>query len=421
MQMSRRTFMAASAAAVTALAPARALGANERVRVGVLGVRNRGNQVADSLNATGMCDVAVFCDCDRASYDTGMEKSGKNFATPPVFVQDFRRVLDDKDIDAVVVAAPDHWHGLMTVMALEAGKHVYVEKPASHNIRDGKAMVAAAQARPELVVQVGTQQRSGAHFQEARDFIKSGKLGTIGFVRTWITHRRATLTKVPDTAPPATMDYELWVGPAPFRPYNPEMCHYNWHFVRDYGTGEMGNWGAHWIDIARWCLDLDLPTAVTGMGGQYVVKDAKETPDTQTALYQFPGLTVLWEQRLWTNFKLNGEGSGVEFGGEEGSLVLSRGGWTFHPREGRPEKHGGTEIEGPHAVNFVESIQGKSKPAAPVVEGHKTAAMCHLANIAAQVNGRIEFDPSAQVIVNHPEAAALSGRDNRAPWPQFKA
>lgn len=418
--LSRRDFMKTSAlTAAAAFAGARAHGANERIRVGVMGLRNRGHQVAEVMSASGRFDIATFCDCDSAMFGVAMEKMGKKLPKEPVFVQDFRKMLDDRDIDAVVVAVPDHWHALATVMALDAGKHVYVEKPASFNIHDGKAMVAAQARHPELTVQVGTQQRSGAHFQEARDFVKGGGLGKVGFVRTWITHNRGAIRPVPDSAPPDTMDYEMWVGPAPFRPHNGAMTHYNWHFVKNYGTGEMGNWGAHWIDIARWTLDLDLPTAVMGMGGTHVVRDAKETPDTQTALYQFPELTVLWEQRIWTGFKLNGEGSGVEFGGDKGSIVLSRGGWTFFPRDGQPEKHKGTPTEPPHAANFADSIQGLAKPAAPMDEGHKTAAMCHLANIAVEVGRKLDFDPAAQVIVGDPDAAALMSRENRAPWPQF--
>ncbi|HOH49694.1 MAG TPA: Gfo/Idh/MocA family oxidoreductase [Candidatus Hydrogenedentes bacterium] len=418
--MNRRVFLKSGAVAAAAFTIGKsALGANGRIRVGVIGLRNRGNQVADSMNACGRFEVAALCDCDRAMYDVAVGKIGRKLEKVPAFTQDFRKVLDDPGIDAVVVALPDHWHGLATVMALDAGKHVYVEKPMSHNILDGRAMVAAAARNPKLAVQVGTQQRSGPHFQEARDFIRGGGLGKVGFARAWITHDRDTVPRVPDADPPAGFDYDLWVGPAPFRAYNPELTHYNWHFTWNFGTGEMGNWGAHWIDIVRWYLDLDLPSAVLGIGGQLVVKDAKETPDTQTAIYQFPETTVIWEQRLWTTFGINGKGSGAEFNGDKGSLVIGRDGWTFFPKEGPPEKHGRSEMELPHAVNFADAIQGTAKPIAPVTEGHKTAVMCHLANIAARRNGKLDFDPATEQITNDPEAQALAGRENRAPWPQY--
>jgi len=296
--VSRRKFLkttSAVAAAVTAATKARSASPNERIRAAALGCRNQGGNDARQFLHSGEFEVATLCDCDEAMFDNALKKIKEATDKAPALVKDFRRVLDDKDIDAVIVAVPDHWHGLMTNMALDAGKHVYVEKPASYNIQDGKLMVEAQKKHPNLVVHVGTQQRSGSHFQQAKQFIDEGGLGTIGFCRGWITHNREVLPSVPDTQPPQTMDYEMWVGPAPFQPYNPQKVHYNWHWQREYGTGEMGNWGAHWLDVCRWFTGVDYPTAVSGHGGQFVVHDIKEWPDTQTIVYEFPNLTMLWE------------------------------------------------------------------------------------------------------------------------------
>ena len=210
------------------------------------------------------------------------------------------------------------------------------------------------------------------------------------------------------------MDYDLWLGPAPYRRYNENRVHYNWHWMRDTGTGETGNFGAHWLDMARMLTNLDLPTSVSGIG-RMVVKDAKEWPDTITALYEFPSLTLVWEQRLWTKFGVQGLGGGVEVGGDKGSLVINRAGWAFHPKGGEPVEHKAAD-GGRHAANFADGIAGRAKPAAPIEEGYRSAVLCHLANIAATVNRRIAFDPAKQEIVGDAEAAKLVSRSYREPW-----
>jgi predicted dehydrogenase len=212
------------------------------------------------------------------------------------------------------------------------------------------------------------------------------------------------------------MDYEMWVGPAPFQPYNPEKVHYNWHWQREYGTGEMGNWGAHWLDVCRWFAGVDYPNAASGQGGQFLVDDIKEWPDTQTVVYEFPKLTMLWEQRIWTGYGINGKRSGSEVGGDKGSIVIDRGGWTFYPKDGDPVEHHGSELNVAHAVSFAEAIRGDGPSTAPIEEGYKSAVLCHLGNIVATVGRRVEFDATSQRIVNDEEASALEDRAYRAPW-----
>ncbi|MEP0842354.1 MAG: Gfo/Idh/MocA family oxidoreductase [Phycisphaerae bacterium] len=421
-RLTRRRFtagmLAAGAGVMTARSMRAAPGANERIRAGVIGCRTRGHQVAGSFLRTGRFEIAALCDCDSAMLDAGLSALGSALPTRPRTEKDFRRVLDDHRIDAVVVATPDHWHALMTVMALDAGKHVYVEKPASHNLLDNKAMAAAGKRHPRLTIQVGTQQRSAPHFKEARDFIAGGGLGTVGFARGWFVSDRLKVPITPDGDPPPGFDYDLWVGPAPMRPFNKDKVHYNWHFIRDFGTGDMGNWGAHWLDSIRHLLDLDVPQAVMAAGGTFVVHDGKEFPDTHTVLYEFPNLTVLWEMREWSQYPLNGLGGGVEIGGDKGTLVISRGGWTFHPAKGEPVKHKAGEMELAHAHNFADCIAGQASPAASIDQGTRTAVMIHLGNIALFTRHRLTWDASAETIVNDPEAAKLMSRPYRPPWKQ---
>ena len=416
---SRRKFLAGTMAASALAASSirvHAQSPNEKIRVALIGCRNRGFQVAQSFLRSKQFDLAALCDCDSAMFDVAMKELQKDLPAAPKRESDFRAVLNDKGIDAVINATPDHWHGLMTSMALEAGKHVYLEKPASYNIADGQAMLRAHAKHPNLTVLIGSQQRSGKHFAEAREFVRSGALGKVGFARAWVTHDRKMLDAVPDSPPPPTLDYDLWLGPAPQKPYNANRVHYNWRFMRDYGTGEMGNWAAHWLDIVRWCLDLDLPDRVSGYGGTYVVKDAKEWPDTQTVLYRYPELTVLWELRIWTEFRLHDCDTGAEFAGEKGTLVVTRNGWAFTPKEGPKKTAPAGEMELAHARNFAESIRGTAQPVAPLEEGHKTAVLCHLGNIVGTLNREIAFDPATETILNDKEAARLAVRECRAPW-----
>jgi predicted dehydrogenase len=397
-----------------ASAATRGYAANDSIRVGIIGCKNRGHQVGLAMAQSGHFRIGALADCDTAMFAIAeMELTGH--LSGHKMEQDFRRVLDDPDIDAVVIATPDHWHAAMTALALEAGKHVYCEKPASFDLGDTALMRAAHAKHANLTAVVGTQQRSGPHFQEAKAFIEGGGLGTVGFVRTWITHRRDVIKNVPDTDAPATMNYDLWVGPAPMFPHNEERCHYNWHWVKALGTGEMGNWGAHWLDIASWSLNLPKPTAVSGHGGQFVVKDAKETPDTQTVMYEFPGVTVLWEQRLWTSDRLNGDGSGVEFLGDKGRMVLTRGGWTVEPADGKRERHEGSELMLPHVTNFAESIRGTAKPIAAIEDGLHTAALCHLGNLSVDSGKKIKLDDNGDAVSLEGELVSAQ-REYRGEW-----
>ncbi|MDX9974104.1 MAG: Gfo/Idh/MocA family oxidoreductase [FCB group bacterium] len=416
--LTRRSFLKATAlatAATVASGGARAQ-ANERIALAVIGCRNRGNQVASYSLASGQFDIVTLCDCDSAMADKGRDLIKDKLTTSPKYEKDFRRVLEDPEVDAVVVASPDHWHAGMAALALDAGKHVFLEKPTTWCIEEGKALLKAEAAHPGLKIFVGTQRRSAPHFAEAREFVRSGALGKIGFARGWVAHNREVLPIIPDSGPPATLDYDLWCGPAPFRPYNDNKVHYNWRFMRDYGTGETGNWGVHFLDLARWIMGLDLPTAVYGHGGMHVVKDAKEWPDTQTIVLEFPELTLVWEQRIWTKYGIGGQRDGVQIDAEKGSMLLSGNGWTFFPKDGEPQVHKGAAGDDVlHARNFADFIRGQAAPAAPLIEGHKSTALCLLGNIAVQAKARLEFDPQAQRFKDEAANAYLT-REYRAPW-----
>ncbi|MBN2307318.1 MAG: Gfo/Idh/MocA family oxidoreductase [Candidatus Hydrogenedentes bacterium] len=429
--VTRRTFLkrsawaaasgaaASGAVAAGAAAGAEEMGANDRITVGIIGCRNRGATVGSYMLRTGGVDVAAVCDCDDEMLDKALAEKLAPVADKIRREKDFRRLLDDKSLDAVVVATPDHWHAQMTVMALDAGKHVYLEKPASFNIQDGKAMVAAQAKHPDRVVQVGTQQRSGQHFMDAKAFIAEGGLGKVAFCRATFITERHTVPVVADSEPPAGLDYPMWIGPAPMRPYNVELLHYNWHFLYDFGTGDMGNWGAHWLDVLRWLLDLDLPTSAAAYGGQFVNRDAKEWPDTQTVLYQFPEMTLLWELRHWSRFMPGaGRGNCCEIDGDKGSMLIDRGGWKFYPRarDAEGHEHPPADLELAHVRSFAAAVRGEAGPAAPIVEGHKSAILCHLGNIAARLNRSVQFDPAREAIVGDAEAEAMMGREYRAPW-----
>lgn len=422
-RITRRQFSAgllASSALAWQVRAAKAA-ANDRIPMAVIGARYRGWQLAYGFDLSGQFDVQTLCDCDSACYDEGMKfiRERGTMKNTPRHEKDFRKVLDDPKIQAVALAVPDHWHAAMALRALKAGKHVYIEKPLAYCVAEGRAILDAEKAHPKQVVAVGTQQRSGRHFRDAAAFIAQGGVGKVAFARAWMSAPRGVVAKVPDADPPKTLDYDLWRGPAPMRPYNVSRVHYNWHFMHDTGTGDMGNWGAHFLDTVRQLTGVGAPRGASSMGGQFVVHDAKEFPDTQTVLYDFPGMTVVWEQRHWTKFKVNDRALGAEISGDEGAVVIDRDGWVFQSNEkdARPVSHPTSAMEEPHLLNFAECIRGQARPAAPAIEAHHTAIMIHLGNISQRVGRSIRFDAEKETIPGDAEAARLLSREYRSEWP----
>jgi predicted dehydrogenase len=319
----------------------------------------------------------------------------------------------------VVVATPDHWHALATVWACQAGKHVYVEKPASHNLVEGRRMVQAAR-KYHRVVQLGTQGRSSASLARAAELIRSGRLGKTPSARAWLGGSRPNIGKEKDTAVPPGVDYDLWLGPAPERNFNPNRFHYRWHWMWDLGTGELGNNGIHALDKLRWVLNLEAPTRVVAGGGKLFYDDDQETPDTMAVTYDFPGCCVTWEHRVWSK----GTGDGAAIYGENGTLVFDRQGW--HVEKGieaadkGDEKGRGVE-QSVHQRNFIDCIKASSgttvrRPNADIEEGHKSTRLCHLGNIAFRTGRALRFDGQSETCLDDAEANRLLGRSYRAPF-----
>jgi predicted dehydrogenase len=413
----RRQFLRTSAASVAALSAVTAAGAadkpNEKLVLAVLGVRGRGRGILQGFSAREDVEIAAVCDPDANVVPDALKAINSRQKRTPKVVKDLRRVFEDRDINAVAIATPDHWHALAAIWACQAGKHVYVEKPVSHNLIEGRRMVEAAR-KYDRVMQVGTQRRSGAHFRSAAEFVRSGQLGKVPFVRTWIAGNRKTIGHKSDGPVPAGVDYDLWLGPAPERAFNPNRFHYNWHWNWDYGTGELGNNGIHMLDVARMVVGLDAPRTISCGGGKLFYDDDQQTPDTQIAVFDFPGTTVVWEHRIWSKTGSEGEGSGVVIYGEKGTLIFDRKGW--HVQDGVTASDKAAEIERPHLASFVDAVREHKRPSADIEEGHKSTRLCHLGNIAYRVGRRLTFDASTETIGGDAAANQLLRRTYRTPF-----
>src|SRR5262249_4869529 len=291
--------------------------------------------------------------------------------------------------------------------------HVYVEKPASHNLVEGRRMVEAAR-KYDRVVQLGTQRRSMAHFASAAEFVRSGQLGKVPFARCWIAGNRKTIGHKADAAVPKGVDYDLWLGPAPERPFNPNRFHYNWHWNWDYGTGELGNNGIHALDVARWALGLDAPQRITAGGGKYFYDDDQQTPDTMVVTFDFPGTALVWEHRIWSKTGFACETFGTGLYGEKGTLVFDKKGW--HVEDGVKASDKGTDREEAHLRNFLDCVRDHKRPNADVEEGHKSTRLCHLGNIAYRTGHVLRFDARTETVLDDALANKLLGRTYRKPF-----
>jgi len=389
-------------------------GPNERVRVGVIGVRNQGSALAGRLASFADVDVIALCDVDPRVVPQTREAvvAAQGFA--PRIQKDFRRLLDSSDLDAVVVATPDHWHALMTIMACQAGKDVYLEKPIAHTVVEGTRIVAAAK-RYDRVVQVGLQQRSGSHFQSAVELVRSGELGKVRLARAWTVHRRKSIGSEAACAVPDGVDYDLWLGPAPARPFQANRFHHHWRWFWDYGTGELGNWGVHMLDVARWGLDVDLPTRISATGGKYCFRDDQQTPDTLHVHYAFADKTIVWEHRQWSDHGLEGRSAAVAFYGERGTLIVDRGGWKVYDTK-RPATSDASEQLRTHLRNFIDCIKSRQSPTVDVATAAVSTALCHLGNIAYRLGREVRFDPVTSEFGTDAPANALLTRSYRPEW-----
>jgi predicted dehydrogenase len=429
--ITRRGFLktsVASVASLSALSYVRAsYSPNDKVTLAFIGIGStvpgsvggRGRQLLRPFSSFKDVDIAYLCDIDESFFPHGQKLLSAGQRPEAKVERDLRRVLEDKSVDAVVVATPDHWHALATIWACQAGKHVYVEKPASHNLIEGRRMVEAAR-KYHRVVQLGTQSRSSVSLARAAELVRSGKLGKIPYARASIGGGRPNIGHVKDSAVPPGVDYDLWLGPAPERAFNVNRFHYRWHWMWDYGTGELGNNGIHALDRLRWILDLDAPTRVVAAGGKFFYDDDQETPDTLTVTYEFPTCSVTWEHRVWSK----ATGDGLVIYGEHGNLIFDREGW--HVEKGIEAIDKGDSkqdsIEGAiHQRNFIDCIKNSSgteekKPNADIEEGHKSTRLCHLGNIAFRTGRAIRFDAKTETCMDDPDANHLLGRSYRKPF-----
>jgi predicted dehydrogenase len=412
--LGRRAFLGAAAAttlsALSALRAAEKPG--EKIVLAVMGLHGRGRGLLHGFSSFPDVEVAYLCDPDESVIANALKELNGQQQGAPKVEKDFRRALDDKDVTALVVAAPDHWHALATVWACQADKHVYVEKPASHNLVEGRRMVEAAR-KYDRVVQLGTQRRSGAHFASAAEFVRSGKLGKVPFARTCIAGNRPSIGRKADEPVPKGVDYDLWLGPAPQRPFNPNRFHYQWHWNWDYGTGELGNNGIHALDTARWVLGLDAPLRVTSGGGKYFYDDDQQTPDTQVVTYDFDNTCLVWEHRIWSKTGFEGESFGVVLYGEKGTLIFDKKGW--HVVDGVEASDKASDLERPHLRNFLDCVKDGKRPNADIEEGHKSTRLCHLGNIALRTGRTLRFDARTESL-DDAEANKLLGRTYRKPF-----
>lgn len=384
------------------------------VRLAVMGLNGRGKGLLSTFCSQPNVEIAYLCDPDSKTFADALkivEGKGNQTKTPKL-VADFREALADKDVTALVCAAPDHWHALATIWACQAGKDVYVEKPVCHNIREGEAMVAAAR-KYQRVVQAGTQRRSAADLMEAVKLIREGKLGEVDMVRCWITSERPSIGKVQPSTPPENLNYDLWCGPGPADAYKTNLVHYHWHWRWDFGTGECGNNGIHAMDVARWGLGVEYPEFVSCGGGKYFFEDDQETPDTQLATFDFANTCIQWEHRTWTKRGIDGQGYGVAFYGRDATLVVGGKGWKLYKGEKEIEKNDGGDMEGPHIKNFLECLVTREKPNADIEIAHRSTQLCHLANIAWRTRSTIKFDGAKGEILDNPAASALMARTYR--------
>jgi predicted dehydrogenase len=429
MTVTRRHFMASGALATAAF------GANDSIRVGLIGCGGRGRSLLELFQTDPSCRIAAICDVDQGR----LEETRASLSPQPDVYSDFRRLLERKDIDAVIVATPDHWHAIPALQAMRSGKDVYLEKPIGHTLEEGATLVAEAE-RSGRLLEVGLQQRSGSLFADAARLIQNGTLGKISLVHclnVWNqsesgnldytilrpAHSRSHgLGRPPDADPPSGVDYDFWLGPAPKRRFNPNRFHWNYLYFWDYSGGMVITWGIHMLDSVRHLLGLGWPNAVAASGGRYVLDDMRETPDTLVVAFDYPNLTVTCSVQHanafpWGNPRID---HGIQILGTKGTMLLTREGYRILPEgdkkdvlESAPGLDAG---DGPHQRRFLEAVRSRQAPVCGIREGHISTASLQLANISYRTGRKIRWDATRQEIAGDPEASRYLRKDYRKPW-----
>lgn len=436
--LARRDFLKkATAVGVGALAASRSSpllalerSPSEKIVVAVMGLNGRGMVHAQDFARGANTTVGYLIDVDSTVLQKAAAETSPLQSTPPKTVGDFRRALDDKNVDALIIAAPDHWHTPATILALDAGKHVYVEKPSGHDPGEDELIVAAARKHPRLKVQLGTQARSGPHFIEVLNMVRSGVIGTPYLARGWYANTRASIGRGKVVPVPPNLDYELWQGPAPRTPYRDNVIHYNWHWFTNWGTGEICNNGTHEIDVARWLLGVDYPTSVISTGGRFHFADDWQFPDTQEATFVFDGgKSIVWQGQSCNGLELYERSRGTTVLGTNGSIVVDRDGYVHYDLKNKVIKEVKAAAKGDalntvgddwltqlHIDNFTSAVRTGTPLSAPIEDGAKTGTLCHLGTISQQVGRKLSIDPRTGHILHDAEASKLWSREYDPRW-----
>jgi len=443
MENSRRDFvkksvLGASALSVGGILPgfaaksyARIIGANKRIVVSMMGVNSRGKALARNFAIQENCEVAHVCDVDTRAITTCINALKDRQKLEPTAYGDFRKSLESKDIDVMVIAAPDHWHAPASLLAMQAGKHVYVEKPCSHNPREGEILVEAAK-KYDKVIQMGNQRRSWPNVVKGIEELKNGAIGKAYFGKGWYTNNRSSIGIGKTVEVPEWLNWDLWQGPAPRKEFKDNFLHYNWHWFWHWGTGEALNNGTHMIDLLRWGLDVDFPVRVSSNGGRYRYKDDWETPDTQVINLDFDkGISMSWEGRSCNGKPIEGSSVGVVFFGSEGSLLIPSGNsYTLFDLQGKIVKevkeqqkidsrdlsNPSEQVDALHILNMFDGIVNGAKLHSDVESGHKSTLLVQLGNISQRVGRSLDIDASNGHILKDKEAAKYWSRSYEKGW-----
>lgn len=421
--MNRRGFLISLGAGVAAAAP------SDQVNVAIVGLGGRGRDHVNSLVRIPEARIGGICDADQARAERAVQMIVKLRGYQPKTYRRLEQILEDKEIDAVSMATCNHWHALSTIWACQAGKDVVIEKPASHNVWEGRKMVEAAR-KYQRIVQVGHQSRSLTHIRQAVELLREGAIGNVYMARGICFRRRQSIGRQPDGPIPPGVDYDYWLGPAPIRPFNPNRFHYNWHWFWDTGNGDIGNQGVHQLDIARWGLGRDLPRSVVCTGGKFIYDDDQETPNTQQATYDYDDCQIVFDVR---NLPTGTEGNlarrgdsytGNIFFGASGHMEVDSSGARIYPdgklepaREIKPVEQGHEDTV-KHLQNFLAAVKARDHRllVCDVEEGHFSAALSHLANVSYRTGRKLSFNPATETVAGDAEANALLRREYRAPY-----
>jgi predicted dehydrogenase len=416
--MNRRYFFGTAIGALAA-SQSRAVPASDQVNVAIIGVGGRGRALIGDFSSVPGLNIKYLVDTDQASIEKAMGIIKKLNLPQPKTVGDMRQVLDSKEVDAVSISTPDHWHAPATILACDAGKDVYCEKPPSHNIREGRLMIDAAR-RNNRIVQVGTQSRSRPSTIRGIEYAKSGKIGKVLMAKAWNIQMRDDIGHKEDGPVPPGVDYETWLGPAPWIPFNENRFHYKWHWHWHFGTGDAGNDGAHQIDIARWALGEGYPKTASGWARKVFFQDDQQTPDSMNITFDYGDKALIWEMRIWNPYGANEIENGVGVYGSEGMVHIGRynrkWGYKVFDKSGKMVLHDEEKEPELHQKNFVESVRSRKLPNADIGIGHLTAVHCHLANIVARTGRNLRFEQETESLVGDEAANLYVKRAYRTHW-----